>query len=124
MRTILFALSLAVMAVFSSCNSEDNHGYPEEVNFPKEGGTKTAKGDESFAFCSISDYDGNESVTAGVSDGEVFELSYEWLTIRSVSFSKELTIIAQPSESNKKRVLYINGNFAGNEEAEIKVVQQ
>lgn len=121
MKYLISTFVLLLSVILTSCD-ENNIGFPNSISFPKEGGKMTLKGEYAVGSVEILDYDGdgNSSVYNGVEPYDSTWVTYQWLTVKFVVNSEEITIIAEPSEVSKKRTLYVYGY---DNDFEIKVTQ-
>lgn len=111
--------------LFISCITWDNHGFPSTVSFSAEGGRQVFKGDgEYFIGFSIQNSKGDSYAwTSIVDELDSMVVSYDWLTIKTKTFSSEVEFIAAPNTGKKNRSLYIEGYF-GKDNASVKVKQK
>ena len=123
-RKLLIAI-LFIPALFASCDTDNNYGYPSKITFQKEGGTRFCSGTSGCYSIEIGNYngDGAGSIASGLDSIDSIKVTYNWLTVKCRrSTSAQLKIVAAPNPSRKKRTLYmypwIDDTFA-----EIKVVQ-
>lgn len=111
----LFNFALCIMSILgtSCCGIEEvDMGYPQYVNFTKDGGEKIVTTDKSKTFISASviDYNtANEGMMRKDEDGTGY-CELEWLRVEYQSYpvqNEELKIIAQPNPNNEPRTLWI-----------------
>lgn len=111
----LFNFALCIMSILgtSCCGIEEvDMGYPQSVNFTKDGGEKIVTTDKSKTFISASviDYNtANEGMMRKDEDGTGY-CELEWLRVEYQSYpvqNEELKIIAQPNPNNEPRTLWI-----------------
>ena len=108
MKKFIFCLiALVVAVVMTSCEKEVDLGYPQTVNFAKDGGEKTVTGVEPFTDAHIHDYNSGEDGEFVPREDDIQCQVYEWLTIEYLANSTELKIIAEPNALGKSRKLHI-----------------
>lgn len=121
MKAISFVFATILCALpLCSCYEQEQRGYPDKVSFSEEGGSVVVKGHEQMLLLCI-ESDGN--VTYSHEEGDTICIEKDWLSARTVKFSHELTITAEPSNETKSRGLYIEGNL-GDAYAVIEVKQK
>ncbi|MCM1138905.1 MAG: hypothetical protein NC453_10090 [Muribaculum sp.] len=103
-----------------SCGG-DNGGFPNSVNFPKEGGRMTVTGDITIIGIDILNYNGDGSTGYPIESDSIV-VTTEWLTAKSTNRSSKIELIAQPNNKSKNRKLYVYG-YSGDSECDIKVTQ-
>ena len=125
----LLNFALCIMSILcTSCFEEVDMGYPQSVNFTKDGGEKIVTTDKGKTFISASviDYNtANEGMMRTAEDGTGY-CELEWLRVEYLSYpalNEELKIIAQPNPNNKPRTLWIELH-SGPKEHIIKVEQE
>ena len=123
MKKIFTLLALVVAVVMTSCEKEVDLGYPQTVNFAKDGGEKIVTGVEPFTDAHIHDYKSGEDGEFVPREDDIQCQVYEWLTIEYLANSTELKIIAEPNTSAKSRQLHIELH-SGQEYHVIKVEQE
>ena len=124
MKKFIFCLiALVVAVVMTSCEKEVDLGYPQTVNFAKDGGEKTVTGVEPFTDAHIHDYNSGDQGSVLPNEGDVDIEVFKWLKIEYVAHSTELKIIAEPNTSAKSRQLHIELH-SGQEYHVIKVIQE
>ena len=106
-RSILCLMALVVASIMTSCEKEVDLGYPQTVNFAKDGGEKTITGVEPFTDAHIHDYNSGDQGSVLPNEGDVDIEVFKWLKIEYVAHSTELKIIAEPNASGKSRKLHI-----------------
>ena len=121
-RKILLAF-LFIPFLFTSCDTDDNFGYPSKITFQKEGGTIFCSGAKSCYLIEIDNYNGN-GAGSGIRDTDSIRVTYDWLTAKCKKFNDtKIELIATPNHSGKKRRLYVYG-AVDDDDAEIEVVQK
>ena len=115
MKKYLFNFTLCIMSILctSCCGIEEvDMGYPQSVNFTKDGGEKIVTTDKGKKFnsASVIDYNtANEGMKREDEDGTGY-CELEWLRVEYQSYpvqNEELKIIAQPNPNNEPRTLWI-----------------
>ena len=108
MKKFIFCLiALVAASIMTSCEKEVDLGYPQTVNFAKDGGEKTVTGVEPFTDAHIHDYNSGDQGSVLPNEGDVDIEVFKWLKIEYVAHSTELKIIAEPNASGKSRKLHI-----------------
>lgn len=115
----LISLLITFLLLLSSCEQQDNKGYPKSLVFNSNGGTEMISGDASFAYILI--LDGSDEHSSNIEDTTI-TVSYDWLQVESLQGSKSLTITAKPNKTGRQRKLKVFGYF-GNEYAVIDIMQ-
>ena len=119
-------LLLTLPLLFAGCGKTSNYGYPSNVNFSNEGGSKEIKGNDSPYLLGIADDEGDGEAAQIQQDGDSMNISYKWLTISAKKGESKFTLIAQPKQGGGSRTLRV---YAGidptdmDNMATIKVVQ-
>ena len=115
MKKYLFNFTLCIMSILctSCCGIEEvDRGYPQSVNFTKDGGEKIVTTDKGKKFnsASVIDYNtANEGMMREDEDGTGY-CELEWLRVEYQAYpvqNEELKIIAQPNPNNEPRTLWI-----------------
>lgn len=106
-RFILCLMALLAVSAMTSCEKEVDFGYPQSVNFTKDGGEKVITGTTKFTDAHIHDYKSGEDGAFVPREDDIECQVYEWLTIEYLANSTELKIIAEPNTSGKSRKLHI-----------------
>lgn len=125
-RGTFLTLLLTLPLLFAGCGKTSNYGYPSNVNFSNEGGSKEIKGNDSPYLLGIADDDGNGEAAQIQQDGDSMNISYQWLTIKAKKGESKFRLIAQPKQGGGSRTLRV---YAGidptdmDNMATIKVVQ-
>lgn len=122
MKAKLWAISVAILAILTSCGPTDNFGYPSKVTFGKGGGYKNCIGTSSICHVEINDYNGNGNGKFHEMENDTLIVTYKWLTVKFKYGDTLLKLTALPNATGKKRTLYIDG-AVNNFSADIKVVQ-
>ncbi len=115
MKKYLLNFTLCIMSILctSCCGIEEvDMGYPQSVNFTKDGGEKIVTTDKGKKFnsASVIDYNtANEGMMREDEDGTGY-CELEWLRVEYQAYpvqNEELKIIAQPNPNNEPRTLWI-----------------
>lgn len=102
MKAKLWAISVAIFAILTSCGPTDNFGYPSKVTFGREGGTKICSGTSSFYYVGINNYDGNGSRIPQQGENDTLVATYKWLTVKyRIGMDSHIKIIAEPNTTGK-----------------------
>ncbi len=109
LQRFLTVIVLTVMMV--SCDDWGNHGFKGTVKFPKSGGEKVLTGDDNIIYFCIEDNIGGRVYSEIVYERDTIEASLDWLTVKSISKTNSVTLIAQPSNEKKSRKLYVTLNL-------------
>ena len=108
MKNFIFCLiALVAASIMTSCEKEVDLGYPQTVNFAKDGGEKIVTGIEPFTDAHIHDYKSGGQGSVLPNEGDIDREVYKWLKIEYVPHSTSLKIIAEPNTSGKSRKLHI-----------------
>ena len=108
MKKLIYCLMAIVAAsVMISCEKEADFGYPQSVNFTKDGGEKVITGTTNFTDAHIHDYKSGGQGSVLPNEGDIDREVYKWLKIEYVPHSTSLKIIAEPNTSGKSRKLHI-----------------
>ncbi|MBD5342178.1 MAG: hypothetical protein HDR93_02820 [Bacteroides sp.] len=131
-RIMRLLLPLVLLVNLAGCGhwQRKQYGYPETVKFSKNGGEKDITGETDLPFFDIRNKPFMEDgkVCASISaenykeGAEVLYLKYDWLTVIHLTHTHEVTLIAEPNKTKKKRKLHIVTIFAYNV-MQIDVVQ-
>ena len=123
MKRNIFIAFLLVLLLLTSCDRENNFGYPYKVTFGREGGTKICSGTDVCGFIEIANYNGNGTGTAWKPTDDSIKATYDWLTVKCKKPDvTQLVMTTAPNHTGKRRRLYVYG-MVDNHSAEIKVVQ-
>lgn len=106
-RIAFFALLLTLPLLFAGCGKTSNYGYPSNVNFSNEGGSKEIKGNDSPYLLGIADNEGDGEAAQIQQDGDSMNISYQWLTIKAKKGESKFTLIAQPKQDGTGRTLRV-----------------
>ncbi|MBE6305104.1 MAG: hypothetical protein E7082_04185 [Bacteroidales bacterium] len=95
-----------------SCEYEqdpEEYGYPEEIEFPAEGGCYYFEACDN-AYITLTIFSDNEEKISSnafresVGEGELY-VEYEWLTVKMSEIESDLTVTAAPNTTGKSRKL-------------------
>lgn len=124
---IILMLSIILACICTSCEPEEDFGFPSKINISSEGETIDIKGSNDLPpvirQIELLDYngDGNNSGLF-TEDKDYIETTTDWLTVRYFLAEYKLVLTATPNETNKKRNLYLY-LLSGKSRQEIKVMQ-
>lgn len=124
---IILMLSIILACICTSCEPEEDFGFPSKINISGEGETIDIKGSNDLPpvirQIELLDYngDGNNSGLC-TEDKDYIETTTDWLTVRYFLAEYKLVLTATPNETNKKRNLYLY-LLSGKSRQEIKVMQ-
>ncbi len=108
-RYIAGIILIGCVVALTGCFTDNNHGYPYTVTFPKEGGTKVIKGDTFFTNIEIRDSHFNTSFSDRYwAEDPSISVTHDWLTVEQVSGTNTLILTAKPMEGKKTRKLTVN----------------
>lgn len=126
MRTINYLVIIISSFFMMSCYEQDNYSYPEVVSFNKDGGEIKVRGENSlcsFAFVTTDTDDFLGSSRNDYTEGvDTIWGTYDWLTVKTKTYSHEIVLSAKPLEGDKGRSVRVELHF-GNKWGEIKVKQ-
>lgn len=120
-------LSIVLACICTSCEPEEDFGFPSKINISGEGETIDIKGSNDLPpvirQIELLDYngDGNNSGLF-TEDKDYIETTTDWLTVRYFLAEYKLVLTATPNETNKKRILYLY-LLSRKSRQEIKVMQ-
>ena len=106
-RGNFLALLLTLPLLFTGCGKTSNYGYPSNVNFSNEGGSKEIKGNESPYLLGIADDEGDGEAVHIQQPGDSMNVTYQWLTIKAKKGEHKFTLIAQPKQGGTGRTLRV-----------------
>ena len=119
----LTLVALLVGWMGASC-LQDNHGFPGAVVIDRSNRPVVIKGDESPYNFFIQDPKSLNEYPSMPNEAEDSMIAqWEWLTIKSAKFSKELIFIAAPNTTGRDRKACVYTRF-GPEYGEISVRQK
>ena len=104
---IRVVVGVHLLCCMQSCIPLHNYGYPEKVSFSKNGGEKIISGDSSLMYIIIAYPNGGCDMVYSRHDSEFHYLKFDWLTVTHQTDTKEVTLIAEPNRTRKKRKLII-----------------
>ena len=106
-RGTFLALLLTLPLLFIGCGETGNYGYPSNVNFSNEGGSKEIKGNDSPYLLGIADDEGDGEAVHIQQPGDSMNVTYQWLTIKAKKGEHKFTLIAQPKQGGGSRTLRV-----------------
>lgn len=124
---VILMLSIVLACICTSCEPEEDFGFPSKINISGEGETIDIKGSNDLPpvirQIELLDYngDGNNSGLF-TEDKDYIETTTDWLTVRYFLAEYKLVLTATPNETNKKRILYLY-LLSRKSRQEIKVMQ-
>lgn len=124
---IILMLSIILACICTSCEPEEDFGFPSKINISGEGETIDIIGSNDLPpvirQIELLDYngDGNNSGLF-TEDKDYIETTTDWLIVRYFLTEYKLVLTATPNETNKKRILYLY-LLSGKSRQEIKVMQ-
>lgn len=107
--SILFVAGLCLL--FNGCK-KDNWGWPESVEFEKEGGQMTVGTVDGDVAYLLDIFDGENEVHVDLTSlayGEEKSFQYEWLTVTVTKMYKSMKLVADPNLTGKTRHLKVSG---------------
>ena len=126
MRTINYIVIIISSFFMMSCYEQDNYSYPEVVSFNKDGGEIKVRGYDfpmNFVFSTPDTDDYLGSSRNDFAEGvDTIWGTYDWLTVKTKTYSHEIVLSAKPLEGDKGRSVRVELHF-GNKWGEIKVKQ-
>ncbi|MDE5787936.1 MAG: hypothetical protein K2H79_05275 [Bacteroidaceae bacterium] len=124
-----FFLLIAAVAgtlLCTSCEQEEDYGYPSKITLSGKGETTRLSGDEGFPprlmGIDLLDYNGNGNHSRQSAEGDTLIVTTKWLTVKSPASENKLILMAEPNDSHKKRKLYLYLYYGGTRQ-EVTVVQ-
>ena len=123
LRYVCFILA----CVFTSCESEEDFGFPSKIELSGKGETIDIKGSNDcppfISLIELLDYNGDGNNSGHLTeDKDSIETTTDWLSVKYFSTEYRLVISAEPNETHKKRKLYLY-LLSGNSRQEITVTQ-
>lgn len=106
-RGTFLTLLLTLPLLFAGCGKTSNYGYPSNVNFSNEGGSKEIKGNDSPYLLGIADDEGDGEAVHIQQPGDSMNVTYQWLTIKAKKGEHKFTLIAQPKQDGGSRTLRV-----------------
>lgn len=126
MKTLAILTGI-LMFIVGTCEGHDQMGYPKKVTFPKTGGEQTIHGNVLISdvyFMPSNDGAKVEYVYLDEDHTREMEIiTKDWLTVKYECNSNEITLVAQPLESGKKRKFHLQASVIY-KYADITVEQQ
>ena len=126
-RIFTICFSVISMLALSSCEPEENFGFPRRINLSGNGETIEIKGDNDLPpgiiQLQILDYNGDGHNSWPSAEGkDCLETTTDWLTAKYTFADYKLTLIAEPNKTERNRKLYLY-LLSGNSRQEITVTQ-
>lgn len=128
MKKLIFLFICVIFAcVFTSCEPEEDFGFPSKIKMSGEGETIVIKGSNDLPAhiiqFSLLDYDGHGTNSNHIDeDNDRIEVTTDWLTVKYDATEYKLDLIAQPNKTKKTRKLYLY-LYSGYSRQEITIVQ-
>ena len=124
---IILILSFILACLCTSCEPEEDFGFPSKMNISGEGESIDIKGSNDLPpvirQIELLDYNGDGNNSGLLTDDKDYiETTTDWLTVRYFFEEYKLVLIATPNETNKKRNLYLY-LLSGKSRQEITVTQ-
>ena len=123
----LLLISVILTCLCSSCEPEEDFGFPSRIEISGGGETLEIKGSKDLPpgiiQIQVLDFNGDGN-NSGIFTGEkdYLNTTTDWLTVKYHLKDYKMIIAAKPNETNKKRKLYLY-LLSGNSRQEIKVTQ-
>ena len=123
----LLLISVILTCLCSSCEPEEDFGFPSRIEISGGGETLEIKGSNDLPpgiiQIQVLDFNGDGN-NSGIFTGEkdYLNTTTDWLTVKYYLKDYKMTIAAKPNETNKKRKLSLY-LLSGNSRQEIKVTQ-
>lgn len=112
-KDIFWVMSVLVAVIgLASCGGgliPKNYGFPKKVTFGVEGGAKVVKGSKDLYAVGIRTYGGENKGTESDTLSSGYYAKRDWLKAEFNSRTGEMTIMADPNTSGKKRRLIVDG---------------
>ena len=126
-RIILYFVCIIYVLLCTSCEPEEDFGFPSKIEISGKGETIEINGSNDVPAWIIQiqvlDYDGDGNSSDPFAEGkEWLETTTDWLTVKYSFTEYKLILIAEPNETHKKRKLYLY-LLSGNSRQEITVIQ-
>ena len=123
----ILLLSVIIACIFTSCEPEEDFGFPSKIEISGKGEIIEIKGGNDLPAGIIQiellDYNGNGNNSGLVSEeNDYIEATTDWLTVKYSFAEDKLVLIAAPNETNKNRKLYLY-LLSGRSRQEITVIQ-
>ena len=108
MKSFKFILTLLLPLALIACGKfeEVDLGFPHTVKFSKEGGESIVKSGsgETFSSAEIHDYESGEDGVPTTLDNNIKCNTFEWLRVEYQPHSNEIKIIAEPNNSQSRKL--------------------
>ena len=125
-KHILFLVSVIFACLCTSCEEEEDFGFPSKIEISGTGESIEIKGSNdlpaSIKHIELLDYYGDGNYDGGLADNEYLETTTDWLTVKYYPAEYRMILVAEPNKTNKKRKLYLY-LYSGNSRQEITVIQ-
>lgn len=123
----ILLLSVIIACIFTSCEPEEDFGFPSKIEIAGNGRTIEIKGSNDLPSgiiqIEVLDYNGNGNNSGLLSEEKDYiEATTDWLTVKYSFAEDKLVLIAAPNETNKNRKLYLY-LLSGRSRQEITVIQ-
>ncbi len=127
LKRILFFVSLIFVVVCTSCEPEEDFGFPSRIKISSKGETVDIKGSNDLppgiTHIQVRAYDSNGNDSGLLTEGKDYiETTTDWLTVKYIYAENKLVLNAAPNETKKNRKLYLY-LFDGRARQEITVTQ-
>ncbi|MDE6648391.1 MAG: hypothetical protein K2K45_00490 [Muribaculaceae bacterium] len=125
-KYILLLASVILFCLCTSCETEEDFGFPSKIEISGKGESIDIKGSNDLPpviiHIELLDYYGDGNYDVEMEDNEYLETTTDWLTVKYYPAEYKMILVAEPNETNKKRKLYLY-LFSGNSRQEITVIQ-
>lgn len=123
----ILLLSVIIACIFTSCEPEEDFGFPSKIEIAGNGGTIEIKGSNDLPAgiiqIEVLDYNGDGNNSGLLSEEKDYiEATTDWLTVKYSFAEDKLVLIATPNDTNKNRKLYLY-LLSGRSRQEITVIQ-
>lgn len=120
-------LSVIIACTFTSCEPEEDFGFPSKIELSGKGETIEIKGSNDVSpgiiQIQVLDYNGDGNNSGFLTEEKDYiETTTDWLTVKYFFAENKLALIAEPNETNKNRKLYLY-LLSGKSRQEITVIQ-
>ena len=124
MKSLRFIFALLLPLALTACGkfTEVDLGYPKRVEFSKDGGEKIVRSDNYFYIAEIHDYTSGEQGEVSVLEDGTHCNTLKWLRVEYQSHTQELKIIAEPNNTQSRK-LHIE-LYSGYEYQVIEIFQE
>lgn len=123
----LLLISVILTCLCSSCEPEEDFGFPSKIEISGGGETLEIKGSNDLPpgiiQIQVLDFNGDGNNSGIITDGKDYlDTTTDWLTVKYYPKEYKMVIVAKPNVTSKKRKLYLY-LLSGNSRQEIKVTQ-